>query len=95
MGKELRKTELNIIGDVLWGAHLCQFCQTREDLIDILVANRSLELRTPLNLIICFSELLKQKMAGELNEKQEHYVDNVLSTFTFLLPLNAKNWREI
>lgn len=36
-------------------------------------------LRVPLNSVIGFSELLKLKAAGELNEKQEHYVDNVLA----------------
>ena len=38
------------------------------------------ELRTPMNSIIGFSELLKQKIAGELNEKQEHFVDNILKS---------------
>jgi PAS domain S-box-containing protein len=44
------------------------------------LASMSHDLRTPLNAIIGFSELLKQKMPGELNEKQEHFVDNVLSS---------------
>ena len=37
MEKELRKTGINIIGNVSWGTHFCQFYQTPEDLIDILV----------------------------------------------------------
>lgn len=32
-----RKTGLDIIGDVSWGTHFCQFYKTKEDLIDILV----------------------------------------------------------
>ena len=32
-----RKTGIGLIGEVPWGTHLCQFYQTREDLIDILV----------------------------------------------------------
>ena len=36
MGKEPRKTGIDVIGDVPWGTHLCQFYQTKEDLIDIL-----------------------------------------------------------
>ena len=37
MRESLRKSGINIIGDVPWGTHFCQFYQTREDLIDILV----------------------------------------------------------
>ncbi len=49
------------------------------------LANMSHELRTPLNSIIGFSDLLKQKTHGVLNEKQERYVDNVLTSSKFLL----------
>ena len=37
MEEELRKTGLDVLGDVPWGTHLCQFYQTREDLLDILL----------------------------------------------------------
>ncbi|HUS72722.1 MAG TPA: MEDS domain-containing protein, partial [Sedimentisphaerales bacterium] len=37
MRKKVRKTAINIIGDVPWGTHFCQFYQTKEDMIDILV----------------------------------------------------------
>ncbi|VVB97639.1 Methanogenesis regulatory histidine kinase FilI [uncultured archaeon] len=53
------------------------------------LANMSHELRTPLNSIIGFTELLKQKAAGELNEKQDRYVENVLTNSKFLLNLIA------
>lgn len=33
----MRKTGIDIIGDVPWGTHFCQFYQSKEDLIDILV----------------------------------------------------------
>jgi PAS domain S-box-containing protein len=36
-GGKPRKTGINVIGDVPWGTHLCQFYQTKKDLIDILV----------------------------------------------------------
>ena len=37
MGQKIRKTGIDLIGDVPWGTHFCQFYQTQEDLIDILV----------------------------------------------------------
>ncbi len=51
------------------------------------LANMSHELRTPLNSIIGFSELLKQKTFGELKEKQERHVDNIITSGKFLLNL--------
>jgi PAS domain S-box-containing protein len=35
--EELRKTGIDVIGDVPWATHFCQFYQTKEDLLDILV----------------------------------------------------------
>jgi PAS domain-containing protein len=35
--EKARKTGIEIVGDVPWGTHFCQFYQTKEDLIDILV----------------------------------------------------------
>lgn len=37
MTEMMRKTGIDIIGNVPWGTHFCQFYQTNEDLIDILV----------------------------------------------------------
>lgn len=37
MREELRKTGINFLGDLPWGTHLCQFYQSEEDLIKILV----------------------------------------------------------
>jgi signal transduction histidine kinase len=51
------------------------------------LANMSHDLRTPLNASIGFSELLKQGLAGELNEKQKHYVNNIHTSSQFLLTL--------
>ena len=33
----LRKFGVDIVGDIGWGTHLCQFYQTKQDLIDILI----------------------------------------------------------
>jgi len=37
MREKLRKSGIDVIGDVPWGTHFCQFYQTKEDLMDILV----------------------------------------------------------
>ena len=37
MDESSRKSGIDIVGDVRWGMHLCQFYQTKEDLTDILV----------------------------------------------------------
>src|SRR5204863_8115728 len=51
------------------------------------LANMSHELRTPLNAIIGFSEVLDDRMFGELNEKQAQYVRVVLNSGRHLLSL--------
>jgi signal transduction histidine kinase len=51
------------------------------------LANMSHELRTPLNAVIGFSEVLQQKMFGDLNEKQMEYVDDIYSSGRHLLSL--------
>jgi signal transduction histidine kinase len=51
------------------------------------LANMSHELRTPLNAILGFSQVLQQKLFGELNEKQEEYVEDILSSGNHLLSL--------
>jgi signal transduction histidine kinase len=45
------------------------------------------ELRTPLNAIIGFSQALRERMFGELNSKQEEYLDDILSSANHLLSL--------
>jgi len=45
------------------------------------------ELRTPLNAIIGFSEVLQEKLFGELNEKQAEYTSDILTSGQHLLSL--------
>jgi signal transduction histidine kinase len=45
------------------------------------------ELRTPLNAIIGFSQVLRQRLFGPINEKQEEYLDDILSSGNHLLEL--------
>jgi signal transduction histidine kinase len=51
------------------------------------LANMSHELRTPLNAIIGFSQVLRERMFGGVNEKQEEYLDDILSSGNHLLSL--------
>src|SRR4029434_7960014 len=49
------------------------------------LANMSHELRTPLNAIIGFSEILAEKMFGDINEKQTEYLRDILESGRHLL----------
>ncbi len=51
------------------------------------LASMSHELRTPLNAIIGFSEVLLEKNFGELNQKQEEYIKDILEAGEHLLLL--------
>jgi two-component system, NtrC family, sensor kinase len=51
------------------------------------LANMSHELRTPLNAIIGFSEVLQERLFGELNEKQAEYTSDILTSGQHLLSL--------
>ena len=51
------------------------------------LANMSHELRTPLNAIIGFSDVLAQRMFGEINPKQGEYVEDIRSSGQHLLSL--------
>ena len=51
------------------------------------LANMSHELRTPLNAIIGFSEVLLERLFGELNDKQDDYLKDIHSSGRHLLNL--------
>jgi PAS domain S-box-containing protein len=51
------------------------------------LANMSHELRTPLNAVIGFSEVLQDQLFGPINDKQQEYVDNILTSGRHLLSL--------
>jgi len=54
---------------------------------DQFLTNMSHELRTPLNSIIGFSEVMQDQLFGPLNEKQQKYMDNILTSARHLLNL--------
>jgi signal transduction histidine kinase len=75
-------------------AHLFREIEEKGRLLEVanqhkseFLANMSHELRTPLNAIIGFSEVLLQRMFGELNPKQDEYLKDVLSSGRHLLSL--------
>jgi len=70
VNKQLKthELELELINEELLSANKAK---------DQFLANTSHELRTPLNAIIGFSELLQNPRAGELNAKQQRYVEHV------------------
>jgi len=51
------------------------------------LASMSHELRTPLNAVIGFSEVLLERMFGDLNERQDEYVRDIWSSGKHLLEL--------
>lgn len=64
-----------------------QALETASRLKSEFIANVSYELRTPLNTIIGFSEILKNEYFGELNERQKEYSDGILEASQSLLLL--------
>jgi signal transduction histidine kinase len=54
---------------------------------DEFLASMSHELRTPLNAVIGFSEVLIERMFGDVNEKQEEYLNDILASGRHLLSL--------
>ncbi|UCH49088.1 MAG: HAMP domain-containing histidine kinase, partial [Betaproteobacteria bacterium] len=77
--------ELNSMGERL-GSLYQELEATSQHKSDFL-ANMSHELRTPLNAVIGFSEVLQQKMFGDLNDKQVEYVEDIHSSGRHLLSL--------
>jgi len=51
------------------------------------LASMSHELRTPLNAVIGFSEVLLDRMFGEINERQDEYLRDILNSGRHLLEL--------
>ncbi|HJR37144.1 MAG TPA: GAF domain-containing protein [Nocardioidaceae bacterium] len=68
---ELKSTELEIVS-----RHKSEF-----------LASMSHELRTPLNAVIGFSEVLLEKMFGDLNDRQEEYLRDIWGSGKHLLEL--------
>ena len=75
-------------------AHLFGELQTKTKELEIasqhkseFLASMSHELRTPLNAVIGFSEVLLDRMFGEINERQDEYLHDILNSGRHLLEL--------
>ena len=78
----------------LLNARLFQELETKSDELEVasrhkseFLASMSHELRTPLNAVIGFSEVLIDRMFGELNERQDEYVRDIRHSGRHLLEL--------
>jgi signal transduction histidine kinase len=79
--------------EMLVASRTAELAKTNEQLIAAsrhkseFLANMSHELRTPLNAVIGFSEVLVERMFGDLNAKQAQYAQIILSSGRHLLAL--------
>jgi diguanylate cyclase (GGDEF)-like protein/PAS domain S-box-containing protein len=69
MEEKNRKTGIDFVGDVPWGTHFCQFYQTKQDLIDILVPYFKAGLESNEFCIWITSETLGEEEAKEAMRK--------------------------
>ena len=76
---------LNRMNDQL--GHLYRDLETASRHKSEFLANMSHELRTPLNAVIGFSEVLQERLFGDLNDKQAEYVADILTSGRHLLTL--------
>lgn len=78
----------------VWNARLYRELETKTAELEVVsqhksdfLASMSHELRTPLNAVIGFSEVLLERMFGELNERQDEYLRDILGSGRHLLQL--------
>jgi signal transduction histidine kinase len=91
---ELLRTFATQSALALQNAHLFQEIEEKGRQLEVanrhkseFLASMSHELRTPLNAVIGFSEVLLERMFGELNDKQDEYLQDILSSGRHLLSL--------
>jgi len=78
MKEKLRKTSIDIVGDVPWGTHFCQFYETKKDLIEILVPYFKMGLENNEFCMWITSEPLSAKEAAEALKKEACNLDDYI-----------------
>ena len=80
MRENLRRSGIDIIGDVPWGTHICQFYETKDDLADILVPYFKVGLENNEFCLWVTSQPLEVEDAKETLRKAvpdlDYYLDN-------------------
>ena len=66
MGEKMRNSGIDIIGEISWGTHFCQFYQIKEDLIDILIPYFKAGLENNEFCLWVISEQLEEEEAKEV-----------------------------
>ncbi|MDH4217346.1 MAG: sigma 54-interacting transcriptional regulator [Nitrospirota bacterium] len=88
MENKLRNSGIDIIGDISWGKHFCQFYHTKEDLIEILVPYFIAGLKSNESCLWVSSESLnteeaKKALNGKLKNLDEFIKKGQLEIFDF------------
>jgi hypothetical protein len=91
MKNELRNSGIDLIGDVPWGTHFCQFYQTKENLIDILVPYFKAGLENNEFCTWVTSQPLTVKEAEDAFKNAVPYADTYLKTGQIEI-ISYKDW---
>ncbi len=91
---ELLQTFASQSALAIYNARLFRELERKSDEVEVasrhkseFLASMSHELRTPLNAVIGFSEVLLERMFGDLNDRQDEYLRDILSSGRHLLEL--------
>ncbi len=79
MNEKLRKSGIDIVGGLLWGTHICQFYDSKEDLVDILIPYFKLGLENNEFCLWITAQPLDFEDAKEALRKAVPYFDSYLN----------------
>jgi PAS domain S-box-containing protein len=90
---DLRKTGIDIVGDIPWGSHFCSFYETKQDLLDTLVPyfKAGLESKEFCLWVVSDSGLISVEEAKQALEQTVPHLDRHLSDKNIEI-LNGYDW---